>query len=80
MQTDENASGRTANTLSTIPAPLLDRMEVIEISGYVSAEKQVIASRYLSPQAKKASGLETADVEIDESAVDELVSCRTSLP
>lgn len=55
-------------------------MEVIEISGYVSAEKQVIASRYLSPQAKKASGLETADVEIDESAVDELVSCRTSLP
>ncbi|KAL7413995.1 Lon protease C-terminal proteolytic domain-containing protein [Mrakia frigida] len=70
----------TANTLSTIPAPLLDRMEVIEISGYVSAEKQVIASRYLSPQAKKASGLETADVVIDESAVDELIQfyCRES--
>lgn len=70
----------TANTLSTIPAPLLDRMEVIEISGYVSAEKRVIASRYLSPQAKKASGLELADVTIEDSAVDELIQfyCRES--
>lgn len=55
-------------------------MEVIEISGYVSAEKRVIASRYLSPQAKKASGLETADVTIEDSAVDELIQfyCRES--
>lgn len=37
----------TANTLDTIPAPLLDRMEVLEVSGYVSEEKSVIARRYL---------------------------------
>jgi len=37
----------TANTLDTIPAPLLDRMEVLEVSGYVSEEKSVIARKYL---------------------------------
>jgi Lon-like ATP-dependent protease len=37
----------TTNTLDTIPAPLLDRMEVLEVSGYVSEEKSVIARRYL---------------------------------
>lgn len=38
----------TANTLDTIPAPLLDRMEVLEVNGYVSEEKRAIASRYVS--------------------------------
>ena len=48
---------KLANNLDTIPAPLLDRMEVLEVLGYVSEEKTVIASRYIGPQAKDASGL-----------------------
>ncbi|TFK31442.1 Lon protease C-terminal proteolytic domain-containing protein, partial [Crucibulum laeve] len=70
----------TANNLDTIPAPLLDRMEVLEVSGYVSEEKAVIASRYLGPQAKDASGLKDADIELDPSAVDVLIKyyCRES--
>ncbi|KDR72582.1 hypothetical protein GALMADRAFT_252724 [Galerina marginata CBS 339.88] len=63
----------TANTLDTIPAPLLDRMEVLEVSGYVSEEKAAIASRYLGPQAKEASGLGAADVEVTPEAVDVLI-------
>ncbi|KAJ7083844.1 Lon protease C-terminal proteolytic domain-containing protein [Mycena crocata] len=70
----------TANNLDTIPAPLLDRMEVLEVSGYVSEEKAQIAARYLGPQAKDASGLKTADVLLDERAVDVLIKyyCRES--
>ncbi|THU95698.1 ATP-dependent protease La [Dendrothele bispora CBS 962.96] len=52
----------TANNLSTIPAPLLDRMEVLEVSGYVSEEKAEIARRFLGPQAKRSAGLGGADV------------------
>ncbi|KAM5531800.1 hypothetical protein V8D89_013711 [Ganoderma adspersum] len=70
----------TANMLDTIPAPLLDRMEVLEVSGYVSEEKAQIASRYLGPQAKEASGLKEADVTLDPAAVDMLIKyyCRES--
>ncbi|KAJ7500305.1 Lon protease C-terminal proteolytic domain-containing protein [Mycena galericulata] len=70
----------TANNLDTIPAPLLDRMEVLEVSGYVSEEKAQIASRYLGPQAKDASGLKDADVVLDARAVDVLIKyyCRES--
>ena len=70
----------TANMLDTIPAPLLDRMEVLEVSGYVSEEKAQIASRYLGPQAKEASGLKEADVTLDPVAVDVLIKyyCRES--
>lgn len=70
----------TANNLDTIPAPLLDRMEVLEVSGYVSEEKAVIAERYLAPQAKDASGLGAADVVLERDAVDVLIKyyCRES--
>ena len=70
----------SANTLDTIPAPLLDRMEVLEVSGYVSEEKCVIADKYLGPQAKEASGLKDADVLLDPSTVDVLIKyyCRES--
>lgn len=69
-----------ANMLDTIPAPLLDRMEVLEVSGYVSEEKAQIASRYLGPQAKEASGLKDTDVELDPAAIDMLIKyyCRES--
>ncbi|KAL0953301.1 hypothetical protein HGRIS_004550 [Hohenbuehelia grisea] len=70
----------TANNLDTIPAPLLDRMEVLEVSGYVSEEKSVIAEKYLGPQAKEASGLADADVTLDPTTVDVLIKyyCRES--
>ncbi|KAL7279252.1 hypothetical protein ACG7TL_007093 [Trametes sanguinea] len=70
----------TANMLDTIPAPLLDRMEVLEVSGYVSEEKAQIASKYLGPQAKEAAGLKDADVQLDPAAVDVLIKyyCRES--
>ncbi|KAG6856296.1 ATP-dependent Lon protease pim1 [Tephrocybe sp. NHM501043] len=69
-----------SNNLDTIPAPLLDRMEVLEVSGYVSEEKAVIAERYLAPQAREASGLGTADVVLEREAVDILIKyyCRES--
>ena len=55
-------------------------MEVLEVSGYVSEEKAVIASRYLGPQAKDASGLAEADVQLEPTAVDILIKyyCRES--
>ncbi|AMD21866.1 HFR011Cp [Eremothecium sinecaudum] len=70
----------TANTLDTLPRPLLDRMEVIELSGYVAEEKLKIAERYLSPAAKKATGLEDVDVTITSGAIMELNKkyCRES--
>ncbi len=69
-----------ANVLDTIPAPLLDRMEVLEVSGYVSEEKSVIAEKYLGPQAREASGLQDADVILDSEAIDVLIKyyCRES--
>jgi Lon-like ATP-dependent protease len=75
-----SAYGFIANVLDTIPAPLLDRMEVIEVSGYVSEEKSMIAERYLGPQAKEASGLKDADVVLDPASVDVLIKyyCRES--
>jgi Lon-like ATP-dependent protease len=70
----------TANVLDTIPAPLLDRMEVLEVSGYVSAEKMNIAERYLSPQAKEASGLKEVDIQLEPAAIQDLIRyyCRES--
>jgi ATP-dependent Lon protease len=70
----------TANMTDTIPRPLLDRMEMIELSGYVSDEKMAIAERYLAPQAKEMSGLKNADVNLDPSAVEALINkyCRES--
>ncbi|KZP00545.1 ATP-dependent protease La [Calocera viscosa TUFC12733] len=70
----------TANVLDTIPAPLLDRMEVLEVSGYVADEKSVIADKYLAPQAREASGLKDVDVTLEPAAIDNLIKyyCRES--
>ena len=66
--------------MDTIPAPLLDRMEVLEVSGYVSEEKVMIADKYLAPQAKESSGLKNADVTLESDAIDALIKyyCRES--
>ena len=53
----------TANTLETIPEPLLDRMEVIEMSGYTSNEKLNIAKKYLLPKSFEKNGLDKGDVK-----------------
>ncbi len=58
----------TANTLDTIPAPLRDRMEIIELSGYTLEEKTEIARRYLLPKQRKANGLKETSVTLDEGA------------
>ncbi|KAL1883818.1 hypothetical protein VTK73DRAFT_8354 [Phialemonium thermophilum] len=70
----------TANMTDTIPRPLLDRMEVIRLSGYVSDEKMAIAERYLAPAAKELAGLKDADVKLTEAAIEELIKsyCRES--
>ncbi|KAJ2780362.1 ATP-dependent Lon protease pim1 [Coemansia javaensis] len=70
----------TANVTDTIPGPLLDRMEIIRLSGYLADEKLAIAQRYLAPQAKEAAGLEGAAVSLSDEAVDVLVRsyCRES--
>lgn len=68
----------TANVADTIPAPLLDRMEVINLSGYVAEEKKEIAKQYLIPIAIKESGLENVPCSIQDSALDRLIRfyCR----
>ncbi|KAL8705284.1 MAG: hypothetical protein Q9201_001615 [Fulgogasparrea decipioides] len=70
----------TANMTDTIPRPLLDRMEMIELSGYVADEKMAIAERYLAPAAKELSGLKDVAVTLDEAAIEELIKsyCRES--
>jgi len=70
----------TANMTDTIPRPLLDRMEMIELSGYVADEKLAIADRYLSPTAKEMSGLKDVDVILKKDAIEELINkyCRES--
>ncbi|KAF9436805.1 ATP-dependent Lon protease pim1 [Entomortierella beljakovae] len=70
----------TANVLDTIPGPLLDRMEVIQLSGYISDEKVAIASRYLAPSAREAAGLGEANVQLHDNAIETLIKnyCRES--
>jgi len=63
----------TANTLSTIPPALLDRMEVIELSGYTEREKIAIAREYLIPRQLEAHGLEPEQVKIEDAALEKIV-------
>jgi ATP-dependent Lon protease len=63
----------TANQLDTIPAPLLDRMEVIRLSGYVLEEKMEIAKKYLIPKALKNHGLKPGQVTIRKDALAALI-------
>uniref|UniRef100_A0A1I8ACN6 Lon protease homolog, mitochondrial n=1 Tax=Steinernema glaseri TaxID=37863 RepID=A0A1I8ACN6_9BILA len=70
----------TANVLDTIPGALRDRMEMIEVSGYVAEEKLNIASSYLVPQCRKNCALEEDQLKIKEGALETLIKqyCRES--
>jgi ATP-dependent Lon protease len=59
----------TANTLDTIPSPLLDRMEVIRLSGYINDEKVMIARKYLIPKSLEKAGLGKKDVIYDRKSL-----------
>ena len=67
----------TANTTSTIPRPLLDRMEVIEISGYTAEEKFNIGKKYLIPKQYKEHGLTEKDIIISDNALKEVIEKYT---
>lgn len=59
----------TANTLDTIPSPLIDRMEIIQLSGYTPQEKEEIAKRYLVPKQIKENGLTKKQLTISDGAI-----------
>ncbi|MCX7748179.1 MAG: endopeptidase La [Clostridia bacterium] len=63
----------TANNLDTIPRPLLDRMEVINLTSYTEVEKVNIATRYLIPKQVEAHGLKTSNLKIDEDTVRDVI-------
>ncbi len=67
----------TANTLDTIPAPLRDRMEIIELSGYTPQEKEEIAKRYLVPKQLKANGLDKKLLSIADGAIADIIDGYT---
>jgi ATP-dependent Lon protease len=67
----------TANSTETIPSPLLDRMEVVRLSGYAEEEKQAIARRYLLPRQLKQAGLEPDLMEVTDAALEELIRSYT---
>lgn len=67
----------TANTTDTISAPLLDRMELIEISGYIIEEKTEIARRHLLPKAKKELGLDNEQINITDEGLRYIVEHYT---
>ena len=63
----------TANTLDTIPGPLLDRMDVIQLSGYTEEEKLGIAKRYLLPKQLAAHGLKRGQLQVPDRALRTIV-------
>jgi ATP-dependent Lon protease len=67
----------TANVLHTIPAPLRDRMEVLELNGYTEEEKHKIATRYLIPRQREAHGLSSGQIRFTPGAVKKIISGYT---
>ena len=67
----------TANTIDTIPRPLLDRMEVIEVTGYTEEDKVQIADKYLVPKKVKENGLGDSNVTVTEAAIRTIINDYT---
>ena len=67
----------TANTLDTVPRPLLDRMEIIEIGSYTDEEKLSIAKKHLIPKQLKKHGLKKTQLQITDDGIRTIVGCYT---
>lgn len=67
----------TANNLNSIPAPLLDRMELIEVSGYITEEKIEIARKHLVPKGLEANGLNKNDVKLSKATLESVIENYT---
>ena len=67
----------TANTLDTIPMPLRDRMEIIELSGYTPDEKEEIAKRYLVPKKRAENGLKEENIRFTDGAIAAMIDGYT---
>ncbi len=67
----------TANRTDTIPGPLMDRMEVIQIAGYTQEEKKVIARTYLLPRQAKENGIRLRQIKMDDEIIDLVISHYT---
>ncbi len=67
----------TANTLDTVPKPLLDRMEILEISGYTAEEKMSIAKRHLLPKQRDNHGLTAKNFKVTDKAIREMIHSYT---
>ena len=67
----------TANTLDTVPRPLLDRMEIIELGSYTDEEKLMIAKNHLIPKQLEKHGIKKSQLRISEDAIREIIRCYT---
>ena len=67
----------TANTLDTVPRPLLDRMEVIELGSYTDEEKVMIAKNHLIPKQLSKHGIKKTQLRITDAGIREIISCYT---
>ena len=67
----------TANTLDTVPRPLLDRMEIIELGSYTDEEKLMIAKNHLIPKQLSKHGIKKSQLRITDDAIREIISCYT---
>ena len=67
----------TANTLDTVPRPLLDRMEIIELGSYTDEEKLMIAKNHLIPKQLSKHGLKKSQLRITDDAIREIITCYT---
>ena len=67
----------TANSLDTVPAPLLDRMEVISFQGYTPFEKLQIAKKHLLPKAMRAVGIRSENLEVGEDVLNKIIADYT---
>jgi ATP-dependent Lon protease len=67
----------TANVLHTIPPPLRDRMEILELTGYTQEEKLKIATRYIIPKQREANGINSGQIKITPGAIKQIISGYT---
>ena len=67
----------TANSLDTVPRPLLDRMEIIELGSYTDEEKLMIGKNHLLPKQMKKHGLKKSQLSVTDDGIREIISCYT---